>query len=78
MRKTLGLMATMTSLTLIAAAPASANNGGQKPTVETTTAAKPEKKICKPIETTGSHRIERLCLTAKDWKRVEAEAEKTF
>ena len=58
MRKTLGLMATISSLTLMAAAPAAANNGGQNPAVPTT-AAKPEKKICKPIENTGTHRIER-------------------
>ena len=78
MRKTLGLMATITGLSLLAAAPANANNAGGKPAVATTTSAKAEKKVCKPVEHTGTHRVERVCMTAKQWRQVEAQAANSF
>jgi hypothetical protein len=36
-------------------------------------AATSEKKICRKLPATGSRMTERVCLTASDWKKVEAE-----
>ena len=35
--------------------------------------AAPEKKICKLLPSTGSRLPNRACLTAKEWKQVEAD-----
>jgi len=43
--------------------------GGGKPAQ----AAMEEKKICKQLDTTGSRLPRRACLSAEEWKRVEAE-----
>ena len=29
------------------------------------------KKVCRWVETTGSHRTERICLTAEEWRKVD-------
>ena len=29
------------------------------------------KKLCRWVETTGSHRSERICLTAEEWRKVD-------
>lgn len=38
-------------------------------------AAAPEKKICKLLPTTGTRMSKTACLTAKEWKQVEADVE---
>ena len=45
-------------------------NGGRsvQPTTE-------EKKICKQLPTSGSRLPNRACLTAKEWKQVEQDAQ---
>jgi hypothetical protein len=47
---------------------AQANAGGSKPAP-----AAEEKKVCKQLDTTGSRLPKRACLTAKEWKQVEAD-----
>ena len=68
------------ALALIAAAPvpsaalagsaqgnSSADSSGQQGK-----AAKPERKICKNFDMSGSHIPERLCLTRAQWREFEA------
>jgi hypothetical protein len=38
-------------------------------------AAAPEKKICKQLPSSYSRMTKRTCLTEKEWKQVEAEAQ---
>jgi hypothetical protein len=38
-------------------------------------AAAPEKKICKLLPSTGTRMSKSACLTAKEWKQVQAEVE---
>jgi len=56
------------------AAPADAQqSAAQAGGGKSTQAATEEKKICKQLDTTGSRLPRRACLTAKEWKQVEAE-----
>ncbi len=36
-----------------------------------TAAAPAEKKVCKLLDSSYSHRSERVCLTAKEWQQVD-------
>ena len=33
----------------------------------------PEKKVCKALPTTGTRMVKRACLTADEWKKLEAD-----
>jgi hypothetical protein len=73
------IIPTATLAALIVSMPALAQNSSQTATATTTAAAqspKPaaeEKKVCKLLETTGTRRSERVCLTKEEWKKVEEE-----
>ena len=49
-----------------------ANDSG---TTTPTAAAPEEKKICKALPTSGTRFTKKACLTAKEWKQVEADVE---
>lgn len=49
-----------------------ANDSG---TTTPTAAAVDEKKICKALPSSGTRFAKRACLTAKEWKQVEADVE---
>ena len=73
------IVPTVTLAALIVSMPAFAQNSSQTATAATTSAAQgpkaaaEEKKVCKLLETTGTRRQERVCLTKDDWKKVEEE-----
>ncbi len=68
---------------VLGTSPATAQVGNQQSAAGTATSARPqaaapEKKVCRAIEQTGSNRKERVCLTKKDWARVEAHIQNSF
>jgi hypothetical protein len=46
-----------------------------RPVAGGTAAAAPEKKVCKLLESSYSHRSQRVCLTKKEWQQVDSEAQ---
>ena len=65
------------SAALLLAAPAAAQDASQAINSVATAAvqadkpAAEEKKVCKRVQGTGSNRIERVCLSKEEWKRID-------
>ena len=59
---------------LASAQPAAAPPGGDAPATNTAPAAE-EKKVCKALPSSGTRFSKKACLTAKEWKQVQADVE---
>ena len=55
----------------IASAPASADDSQTNAVAK---AKRAEKKICRWLPVTGSNMNQKVCLTAEDWKKAEAQS----
>ena len=58
-----------------AATDAAAQQANESGTATPTAAASEEKKICKQLPSSGTRFTKKACLTAKEWKQVEANVE---
>ena len=65
-------------LCAVAIAVTSAPAAAYDPQSNSVSTAKPPKKICRWVDRTGTHRIERVCLTSDEWRRVEEYIAKQF
>ena len=55
----------------LALSPASASADQAQPNAGARDKQAGQKKVCRWIERTGTHRAERICLTAEEWRKVD-------